>query len=111
MSSFKHNPSGNEPQYRGSFGNVWKAKHDGRDVAVKVIRTYSAKVLDKMIGVGLCYTSGYHVLTTTLRSEILQGGGHLEFSATSKYPATSRGDDVGESVYDGIRLDGEWKYQ
>lgn len=111
MSSFKHNPSGSEPQYRGSFGDVWKAEHDGRDVAVKVIRTYSDQVLDKMIGVGLCYTSGYHVLTTTLRSEILQGGRHLELPATSKYPTTNRGDDVKESICDGIRLEGEWKYQ
>ena len=111
MISFEHNLPANDPRYRGSFGDVWKAKHGDLDVAIKVIRTYSGKVLDKFIGVGLCYTSGHRVLTTMLGSEILQGGRHVEFPATSKYPATSRGDDVRESVCDGIRLDGEWKYQ
>jgi hypothetical protein len=35
----------------GGFGDVWKGKHRGRDVAVKVIRTYSNSDLQKIIGV------------------------------------------------------------
>jgi hypothetical protein len=37
--------------YRGGFGDVWKGKHCGRDVAVKVIRTYSNSDLQRIIGV------------------------------------------------------------
>ena len=37
--------------YRGGFADVWKGKHRGRDVAVKVIRTYSNSDLQKLIGV------------------------------------------------------------
>ena len=37
--------------YRGGFGDVWKGEYSGRDVAVKVIRTYSNSDLQKMIGV------------------------------------------------------------
>ena len=37
--------------YRGGFADVWKGKHCGRDVAVKVIRTYSGSDLQKIIGV------------------------------------------------------------
>jgi len=37
--------------YRGGFADVWKGKHCGRDVAVKVIRIYSNADLQKIIGV------------------------------------------------------------
>jgi len=37
--------------YRGGFADVWKGVHCGRDVAVKVIRTYSNSDLQKIIGV------------------------------------------------------------
>jgi hypothetical protein len=38
--------------YRGGFADVWKGKHCGRAVAVKVLRTYSNSDLQKIIGVG-----------------------------------------------------------
>jgi hypothetical protein len=37
--------------FRGGFADVWKGEHRGRDVAVKVIRTYSNSDLQKIIGV------------------------------------------------------------
>lgn len=37
--------------YSGGFADVWKGEHDGREVAVKVIRKYSDSDLQKMIGV------------------------------------------------------------
>ena len=45
--------------YRGGFADVWKGEHCGRDVAVKVVRTYSNIGLKKIIGVSyqLCYLS------------------------------------------------------
>ena len=39
------------PLYRGGYADVWKGEHCGRDVAVKVIRTYSRSKLKKIIGV------------------------------------------------------------
>ena len=47
--------------YRGGFGDVWKGEYSGRDVAVKVIRTYSNSDLQKMIGVScwLCSLSAF----------------------------------------------------
>ena len=46
-------------QYRGGFADVWKGEHCGQDVAVKVIRTYSDSVLQKIVGVSrrLCSLS------------------------------------------------------
>jgi len=37
--------------YRGGYADVWKGECCGRDVAVKVIRTYSTSDLQKIIGV------------------------------------------------------------
>jgi hypothetical protein len=37
--------------YRGGFADVWKGEYRGRNVAVKVIRTYSTDNLQKIIGV------------------------------------------------------------
>ena len=37
--------------YRGGFADVWKGDHFGRDVAVKVVRTYSDSNLQKVLGV------------------------------------------------------------
>ena len=40
-----------DAMYRGGFADVWKGKHCDKDVAVKVIRTYSNADLQKIIGV------------------------------------------------------------
>jgi len=55
--------------YRGGFADVWKGEHCGRDVAVKVIRTYSNTDLQKMVGVGikLRYPPNVCVLTALYR--------------------------------------------
>jgi len=37
--------------YRGGFADLWKGEHCGREVAVKVIRTYTKSDLQKVIGV------------------------------------------------------------
>jgi hypothetical protein len=86
---------------------VWKGKHCGRDVAVKVIRTYSDDDLQRVIGVG-CWSCS---LSACLRADavtvaILQGGCDVENPPTSKHPIADRSDDVQDSVCDGIRLGG-----
>ena len=41
--------------YRGGFADVWKGEYSGRDVAVKVIRTYSDSNLQRMMGVSFSF--------------------------------------------------------
>jgi hypothetical protein len=55
--------------YRGGFADVWKGKHCGQDVAVKVIRTYSDDDLQKIVGVSYYpYSlSGFLTLTWPAR--------------------------------------------
>jgi hypothetical protein len=43
------------PRYRGGYADVWMGKHQGLQVAVKVLRVYSTSDFDKLINVGcLC---------------------------------------------------------
>ena len=98
--------------YRGGFADVWKGQHCGRDVAVKVIRTYSDDDLQRVIGVGYWSWS----LATCLRADmttvaVLQGGCDVEVAPTSKYPIADRSDDVRDSIRNGFRLDGRRKHQ
>jgi hypothetical protein len=81
--------------YRGGFADVWKGQHFNRDVAVKVIRTYSDDDLQRVIGVRYWSCS----LSTWLRADttsvaVLQGGRDVENTPTSEYPATHRSNDV-----------------
>jgi hypothetical protein len=74
---------------------VWKGKHCGRDVAVKVIRTYSNDDLQRVVSVGYWSCS----LSTCLSNDmttvaILQRGPDVEDAPTSKHPAAHRSDDV-----------------
>ena len=39
------------PLCRGGFADVWKGDHCGREVAVKVMRTYTRGDLQKVVGV------------------------------------------------------------
>ena len=38
--------------YSGGYADVWMGEYQGRKVAVKVLRVYSASNLEKIIGVG-----------------------------------------------------------
>ena len=74
---------------------MWKGEHCGRDVAVKVIRTYSNDDLQRVIGVG-CQSCS---LSTCLHAdaiavEVLQGGCDVEDAPASEHPDTDRSDNV-----------------
>ena len=64
--------------YRGGHADVWKGVHCGRDVAVKVLRTYSDSNLQRIVGVSflLCLISAH--LCADHATEVLQGGCDVE---------------------------------
>ena len=39
------------PLYHGGFAEIWKGKHQGREVAVKVLKVYKTSNLVKIIKV------------------------------------------------------------
>ena len=80
--------------FKGGFADVWKGEHCGRDVAVKVLRTYASSDLQKIIGVGprLCFLSRVDALTKPW-IEVLQGSRDVESPSTSERAAADRGND------------------
>jgi len=46
--------SNGHPLYSGGYADVWIGEHQGREVAVKVLRVYSASDLDKITSVSHC---------------------------------------------------------
>ena len=51
------------PLCYGGFGEVWKGEHQGREVAVKVLRVYVTSNLLKIKKVGFSQSFKEHVLT------------------------------------------------
>ena len=82
--------------YKGGYADVWKGEHRGREVAVKVIRTYSDDELRKIIHVGRSISA--YQLFTGLCAEALQRGCDVEVPSTSECLTTARCLGVGESV-------------
>jgi hypothetical protein len=74
---------------------VWKGTYCGRDVAVKIMRTYSDDDLQQVIGVG-CWSCSLFACprADTTSVAVLQGGCDVEDIPTSEHPATDRSDDV-----------------
>ena len=99
-------------QCRGGFADVWKGEHCGRDVAVKVLRTYSNSDLKKIISVGPgCVPFPCVDVLTRPYIEVLQRGRDVEIPPASKRTIPSGSDDDRGSVRNGIRVDGEWEYK
>ena len=97
--------------YRGGFADVWKGKHCDREVAVKVMRTYSNSDLQRILGVSRLKISLHVELLTTPYVEILQGSSGVESPSASECFTIHRCDDGGGPVRDDIRLDGKRKHQ
>ena len=60
--------------------------------------------------VGRCTCPLSTASSLTKLVEVLQGGSDVEVPSASECPAASGGNDVGESVRDGIGLDDEWEH-
>ena len=75
--SVRYDPA-KPPLYRGGFGDVWKGEYCGREVAIKVIKTYSNTELQKVRGVSRWLNPRSTFRLTEYRTEFLQGGRDVE---------------------------------
>ena len=82
------------PLYRGGYADVWKGDHQGRQVAVKVLRVYSTNDFEKITSVGSRSLSLRRTRQLILPvPEVLQRGCNLEDSSPSKRATLVGGND------------------
>jgi len=97
-------------QCHGGFGDVWKGQYNGQEVAAKALRvslTTDFKQTRKVSSLRLTVSTNE---TTWLHTEILQGGHTLEGPLPSERVTTFGCNNGGETVRDGIGVDGEWEH-
>ena len=91
---------------------MWKGKHKGRHVAVKVLRVYSTSDFVKITGVGchnlLKWVFGPLILVVV---EVLQGGRDVECPSSSERATAVGCDDGHPPLLDGIGVDGKWEHK
>ena len=93
---------------------MWTGKHQGRKVAVKVLRVYLTSDFNKISSVGhhpkLAKSAHRRTDDRRDRTDVLQGGRNVEESPPSKCALAVGSDDGGKAVCDGFRMDGQWEY-
>ena len=103
-------------RYRGGYADVWMGKHQGCEVAVKVLRVYSASDLNKIISVShhSSFAKSAHRndrCDRCDRADVLQRSCNMEGPPPSKRAPAVGGDDGGKALCNGLRMDGQWEHQ
>jgi len=93
----------------GGFANVSQGTHEGRQVAIKVVRMYITSDLDLIRSVSVYLHR--HVHPDKWVAEILPRGGCLEAPPASQYLTTTWSDIERTPVCSRFRVDGERKHQ
>jgi hypothetical protein len=83
----------NELPLRGGFADVWKGQHDGREVAVKVLRVYFTSDFEQIRRVSCPQLVVCIDGQTVSHTEVLWRGCDMEGPSSSKCVATVGGDD------------------
>jgi len=90
-------------------------KHQGCEVAVKVLRVYSAGDLDKTISVSHLAKSEHRRADDHCdrcdRTDVLQGSCNVEDPPPSERAPAVGSDDGEKALCNGFRMDGQWEHQ
>jgi len=88
--------------------------HQGRKVAVKVLKVYSTSDFNKITSVSHNPRVAKSVYRRTDdrcdRADVLQGGCHMEEPSPSECAPAIGSDIGGKALCDGFGMDGQWEY-
>ena len=84
------------PLFHGGFGDVWKGRYNGRDVAAKVLRVYLGDDRRRVRRVSFPPPVACVNRLTVPHTAILQGGCDMELPSSPECIATVGCDDVRE---------------
>jgi len=107
--------SNGHPLYSGGYADVWMGKHQGCEVAVKVLRVYSASDLDKITSVShherLAKSAYRRADYRCDGTEVLQGSCHMEDPPPPERAPVVGSDNGRGALCNGFRLDGQREHQ
>ena len=78
-----------DPLYSGAFADVWKDEHDGKMVAVRVLRASKGNS-ERVRKVGSPWIIVRTDKPTTVHAAAVQGGHNMEVAPSSEHPAVVR---------------------
>ena len=94
---------------------MWMGKHQGRKVAVKVLKVYSTNDFNKITSVShhsRLVESAYRTADDRRdRTDVLQGSCDVEEPSPSECALAVGSDDGGKALCDGFGMDGQWEYR
>jgi len=93
---------------------VWMGKHQGRKVAVKVLKVYSTSDFNKIASVGRhprLSESAYRRADNCYdRADVLQGNCNMEVPPPSECAPAVGSDDGEKCLCDGFGMDDQWEH-
>ena len=100
------------PLYYGGHSEVWKSQHEGREVAVKVLRVYQTSNFNKVRRVSRGYDYPKSVLPAECHvPEILQRSLNVESTVSPEHTSAVGSHDGRTPVCNDIGMDGQRKHQ
>ena len=94
----------------GGFSDVYRATYKGQQMAVKTLKTTSMDNIEDVHKVSHLIFCAIAQPAYAISSAFCEGGRGMEVASARECPAVHWGYVDAITLFDGLALDGEWKY-
>jgi len=98
------------PFTSGGFADVYKATYKGKPVVAKALRTTSVENPENVHKVSGLIFYAIVLSAQAAFSALCKGGRRMEMASTREHSTIRWGHLYAAAIFDGLGLDGEWKY-